>query len=60
MDEQIRELLEKQARWQKRRQKLSWAEKVQMIEKVKEDFAQWLVAVRKPTSARHEVPKGRT
>ncbi len=32
----VRALLEKQARWQKERQALSWPEKIRMAEKIRE------------------------
>jgi hypothetical protein len=34
----IPKLLERQARWQKNRKKLSWAEKVRMAERVRADL----------------------
>ncbi len=43
----IRKLLEKQARWQKNRKKLSWAEKVRMAERVRADAARWISTGRK-------------
>ena len=39
--ENIRELLERQAAWQKRRAKLTWAEKVRMAAAVRESAAKW-------------------
>lgn len=43
----IQKLLEKQARWQKNRKKLSWAEKVRMAERVRADAARWFSSARK-------------
>jgi hypothetical protein len=51
MNEMIRNLLKKQAQWQKSRKELSWEEKVRMIERVKDDVARWLPAYRKGTAA---------
>jgi hypothetical protein len=36
---EILELLERQTRWQKSRKDLPWAEKVRMVERVREDAA---------------------
>lgn len=36
----IQELLERQSRWQKSRQALSWAEKIRMAERVRESALQ--------------------
>jgi len=44
---EILELLERRARWQKRRKDLPWAEKIRMIERVRDDFSKWRVSVRK-------------
>lgn len=44
---EIQKLLEKQARWQKSRKKLSWAEKVRMAERVRADAALWSSTARK-------------
>jgi hypothetical protein len=40
MDE-VRLLLERQARWQKTRKDLSWPEKIRMAEKIRESASQW-------------------
>lgn len=40
MDE-VQQLLERQARWQKARKDLSWPEKVRMAEAVRESTRQW-------------------
>ena len=37
---EIQQLLERQARWQKTRQALSWAEKIQMVERIRESVRQ--------------------
>jgi len=42
MDESIRELFERQARWQQSRKDLSWEEKIRMVERVKDEVARWL------------------
>ncbi len=44
---EVLKLLEKQARWQKSRKDLSWAEKVRMAERVRADAARWLSSARK-------------
>ena len=44
---EIVELLERQSRWQKSRKDLPWAEKIRMIERVRDDFARWRASVRK-------------
>jgi hypothetical protein len=36
----IQQLLERQARWQKTRQALSWPEKIQMAERIRESAPQ--------------------
>jgi hypothetical protein len=52
MDEEIRKLLERQARWQESRKDLSWEEKVGMIERVRQEFAEWCAgAVAEPGPA---------
>lgn len=38
---EIEQLLERQARWQKSRSSLSWAEKIRMAERVRESAARW-------------------
>jgi hypothetical protein len=43
----IKELLDRQARWQKSRKNLSWAEKVRMAERVRADAARWHSTARK-------------
>lgn len=43
---EIQQLLERQARWQKTRQALSWPEKIQMAERIRESARQ-LRAARK-------------
>jgi hypothetical protein len=37
---EIRDLLERQARWQKTRQALTWPEKIRMAERVRESIRQ--------------------
>lgn len=37
----VQEMFERQARWQKARKDLSWAEKVRMVERVREATRQW-------------------
>lgn len=37
---EIRELLERQARWQKTRKALTWPEKIRMAERVRESIRQ--------------------
>jgi hypothetical protein len=54
---EILDLLERQARWQRNRKQLSWAEKVHMIEGVKEGYARWLAAVRRPVAPAGNYPK---
>jgi hypothetical protein len=44
---EILELLERQARWQKSRKDLPWAEKIRMVERVREDAARWSLSGRK-------------
>lgn len=44
---EILELLERQARWQKSRKDLPWAEKIRMVERVREDAARWRLSWRK-------------
>jgi hypothetical protein len=44
---EILELLERQARWQKSRKDLPWAEKIRMAERVREDAARWSLSGRK-------------
>jgi hypothetical protein len=46
---EVLKLLEKQARWQKSRKDLSWAEKVRMAERVRADAIRWLLSARKPS-----------
>ena len=50
MDENIRALFERQARWQESRKDLSWEEKIRMIEQVKDEVARWLPEYRRPSS----------
>ncbi len=50
---EIQELLERQARWQKGRQALSWEEKIRMAESVRESVRQLRANVEK-----REVPPG--
>jgi hypothetical protein len=38
---EIRELLERQGRWQCARKSLSWADKIRMIESVRESVIAW-------------------
>lgn len=38
MTDEVRELLERQARWQKSRRSLSWAEKIRMVEAIRESI----------------------
>ena len=45
-----KKLLEKQARWQRSRKKLSWEEKIRIAEAVREDVAKWRAASAKHTS----------
>jgi hypothetical protein len=54
---EILELLERQARWQKSRKDLPWAEKIRMAERVREDAARWSLSGRKVT-APPEKPTG--
>ena len=55
MDEKIRELLERQAAWQRGRASLSWEEKLEMSLVMREARA----ALRKRAGSRPEVPKSR-
>ncbi len=50
---EIKALLERQARWQKTRQTLSWPEKIRMAEKVRESVRQ----LRRPQTAEPDNPK---
>jgi len=56
MDE-VQQLLERQARWQKARKNLSWPEKVRMAEMVRESTRQW--RARASDLARHRSDPGR-
>jgi hypothetical protein len=49
MDESIRALFERQARWQESRKDLSWEEKIRMVEQVKDGVARWLPEYRRPS-----------
>jgi len=53
----IRPLLERQARWQKTRQALSWPEKIQMAERIRESARQLRAA--KKAEPREPSPGGR-
>jgi hypothetical protein len=44
---EVLKLLERQARWQKSRKDLSWAEKIRMAERVRADAARWSSTGRK-------------
>jgi len=44
---EILELLERQAWWQKSRKDLPWAEKIRMVQLVREDAARWSLSGRK-------------
>jgi len=54
MDDKVRKLLERQAEWQKSRAKLSWAEKVRMVEAVRESMAALRRSWRSSVSSRPE------
>ena len=51
MVEEIRQLLERQARWQKSRKDLTWEEKVEMLERVREDYASWCARPDSPSGS---------
>jgi len=51
----IQDLLARQARWQKRRQALSWPEKIQLALKMRESIGM-LRARREPAPAKPAVP----
>jgi hypothetical protein len=38
---EIEQLLERQARWQKSRQALTWPEKIRLAEQVRDSVARW-------------------
>jgi hypothetical protein len=57
---EILELLERRARWQRSRKDLPWAEKIRMIERVRDDFAKWRVSVRKRAVPPHDCGDDRT
>jgi hypothetical protein len=47
MTDEVRALLERQARWQRSRQLLSWSEKVRIAESVRESVLQLRLAPKK-------------
>jgi hypothetical protein len=49
---EIQQLLERQARWQKTRQALSWPEKIELVERIRESARQ-LRAARKAEPEKH-------
>jgi hypothetical protein len=52
---EIQEMLERQAKWQKERAKLSWEEKIRMVEAVQESVRQLRASyVRNESSARQQ------
>lgn len=49
---EVQQLLERQARWQKARKNLSWPEKVRMAEVVRESTRRWRARSYDPTRHR--------
>jgi hypothetical protein len=49
--------MDRQARWQKGRKDLPWAEKIRMMERVRRDYEKWLIAVRKDRAKVHAASK---
>ena len=60
MVEEIRELLERQTRWQKSRKDLTWEEKVEMLERVREDYALWCSARNSPPETQKSESRSET
>ncbi|MGQ0652080.1 MAG: hypothetical protein ACT4P4_07430 [Betaproteobacteria bacterium] len=48
--DKLKALLERQARWQRARRGLSWAEKIRMAEAVRESAARWNARDGRPNS----------
>jgi hypothetical protein len=56
---EVREILDRQRRWQHGRTALSWAEKVRMAERIRESArALRASAVKRQDDPRHESPRG--
>jgi hypothetical protein len=60
MDDGVRELFERQARWQVGRKDLSWEEKIRMVEQVKDEIARWLPEYRRPSRPPGKTENGAT
>jgi hypothetical protein len=56
---EFQQLLERQARWQKTRQALSWPEKIQMAERIRESVRQLRAARKMKAIQQEQTPTSR-